>query len=107
MRLYDGRELNLVFPFDFISVRVGSVITLLTAFRAGMEVGYYTRIINPATLVIFKTLTNTQGRALVNIHFTAKEDTQKPVLPESGSILGFYQKTVHAVQALKKNMAQG
>jgi hypothetical protein len=104
VRLADGRELPIAFPFDTISVRPSNAITLVIVYRADTQAGYYARLYNQATQLLYQTLSRPDWRALVSGHPAppAASDDLKPI-----SLVGLYQRVRAAFQFMKDDFVKG
>lgn len=105
VRLDDGRELPLSFTFDNISVRPGNTITLVVVYRTDTNVGYYARLFNQDTQLIYNTLSRPDWRALVHHHWAkqpAAGSASKPTSPG-----GLYQRVRATFQNWKEDMVKG
>lgn len=105
VRLADGRELPISFTFDNISVRPGNTITLVVVYRADTQVGYYARLFNQNTQLIYNTLSRPDWRALVHHHWAKRLDAGSDSTPASPG--GLYQRARAAFQNWKAEMVKG
>ena len=64
LQLKNGQEVHLVFPHHDIVVREGHYITLIIAFRPGLEGGHYARLFNHTTRMHQDILDNVTWRLL-------------------------------------------
>jgi hypothetical protein len=101
VRLADGRELPIAFTFDNISVRPGNAITLVVVYRPDTKIGYYARLFNQDTQLIYNTLSLPDWRALVQHHRTKQLDASSDFKPS------LYQRVRAAFQQLKEDMMNG
>jgi len=106
VRLADGRELPLAFPFDNISVRPGNVVTLVVVYRADTQAGYYARLYNQDTQLLYQTLSRPEWRALVSGHPSAPLPAASGELKPT-SLVGLYHRVRAALQFLKADMVKG
>jgi len=105
VRLADGRELPIAFTFDNISVRPGNAITLVVVYRTDTQAGYYARLFNQDTQLIYNTLSRPDWRALVNNHLTKQLDVNSDSRPTSPG--GLYQRLRAAFQNMKAELVKG
>ncbi|MGI4733662.1 MAG: hypothetical protein ACRYG7_00620 [Janthinobacterium lividum] len=105
VRLADGRELPIGFSFDNISVRPGNAITLVVVYRTDTQAGYYARLFNQDTQLIYNTLSRPDWRALVNNHAAKQLDAGSDSKPTSFG--GLYQRLRAAFQHTKAEMVKG
>lgn len=105
VRLADGRELTASFPFDDIAVRQGNAITLVAVYRADTDAGYYARLFNNDTRLMYTVLSRTAWRALVRDNPVKPLDATGESHPHSPVEL--YHKALAAFQNLKVEMAKG
>jgi len=105
LRLTDGREVSVSFPVDYISVREGNEVTLVSVFRTDTSTGYYARLFNNDTRLLYNVLTRKEWRILVSGNLVKQLDATgdlKPKLPG-----GLYQRALAACQQLKEDMVMG
>ena len=105
VRLADGRELPIAFSFDNIAFRPGNTITLVVVYRTDTQAGYYARLYNQHTQLLYQTLSRPEWRALVSGH-------PAPALaaggePTPASQAGLYHRVRTAFQLLKADLVKG
>lgn len=106
VRLADGRELPVSFSFDAVAVRPGSAITLVVVYRTDTQAGYYARLLNYDTQLLYNTLSRPEWRALVQGH-AAQLPAAAAGEPQLPSLSGLYQRVQAAFQNLKAEMVKG
>ena len=103
LRLADGREVAVSFPIDSLSVREGHALTLVSVFRAGA--GYYARLFNHDTRLLYNVLARHEWRALVVGPPATPLDAAGESQPTAPS--GLYRRARAAFQQWKAEFVKG
>ena len=74
LSLENGQEVSVSFPFNDIIIRDGHIITLVSAFRNAAKNGFYIRLLNHNTDIIY----NVTTEAILN-SLTSEEPDSKPL----------------------------